>query len=121
MFPVELPSPRHSLFLPLISCWGWGTWRRAWRQFDPSASGYSKLQRDAGLRDRFNLDGSYDYFSMLKDQIDGRIDSWGVRWLLSVFLKDGLVLYPAQSLVQNVGVDGSGSHGRGSRESAEGA
>jgi hypothetical protein len=113
MFPVELQSARDSLFLPLISCWGWGTWQRAWRQFDPSASGYSKLQRDADLRHRFNLSGGYDYFGMLKDQVDGRIDSWGVRWLLSVFLKDGLVLYPAQSLVQNIGVDGSGSHGQG--------
>jgi len=113
MFPVPTESASDALFLPLISCWGWGTWQRAWSQFDPSAPGFNRLERDPELRARFNLDGNYDYFGMLKDQVEGRIDSWGVRWLLSVFLKGGLVLYPSRSLVQNVGVDGSGTHGAG--------
>ncbi len=113
MFPVVTESPSDGLFLPLISCWGWGTWQRAWSQFDPSAAGYMQLERDPELRARFNLDGNYDYFGMLRDQIEGRIDSWGVRWLLSVFLKSGVVLYPRVSLVQNVGIDGSGTHGAG--------
>jgi GT2 family glycosyltransferase len=113
MFPVPMASASDALFLPLISCWGWATWQRAWRQFDPSATGFNRLERDPELRARFNLDGNYDYFGMLKDQVEGRIDSWGVRWLLSVFLKGGLVLYPSRSLVQNVGVDGSGTHGTG--------
>jgi hypothetical protein len=113
MFPVAPEISSDGLFLPLISCWGWGTWQRAWSQFDPTAAGFSRLERDPELRARFNLDGSYDYFGMLKDQVEGRIDSWGVRWLLSVFLKGGLVLYPRRSLVQNVGVDGSGTHGAG--------
>jgi hypothetical protein len=113
MFPVAMELSSDGLFLPLISCWGWGTWQRAWSQFDPSAAGFSRLARDPELRARFNLDGNYDYFGMLKDQVEGKIDSWGVRWLLSVFLKGGLVLYPTRSLVQNIGVDGSGTHGAG--------
>jgi hypothetical protein len=115
MFPVEADILSDGLFLPLISCWGWATWQRAWTQFDTSAVGYDRLKRDPQLRARFNLDGCYDYFGMLKDQIEGRVDSWGVRWLLSVFLKDGLVLYPQHSLVQNLGVDGSGTHGAGTQ------
>lgn len=113
MFPVPAQPSSDGLFLPLISCWGWGTWQRAWSQFDTSAAGYAQLERDHELRARFNLDGKYDYFGMLKDQVEGKIDSWGVRWLLSVFLKGGLVLYPSSSLVQNAGVDGSGTHGAG--------
>jgi hypothetical protein len=113
MFPVVTGSPSGGLFLPLISCWGWGTWQRAWSQFDPTAAGYARLVDDLDLRDRFNLHGNYDYFGMLRDQIEGRVDSWGVRWLLSVFLKGGVVLYPRRSLVQNVGIDGTGTHGMG--------
>ena len=113
MFPVATDETLHGLFLPVISCWGWGTWQRAWTQFDRSAAGYVALERDPVLRMRFNLGGHYEYFGMLKDQVEGRIDSWAVRWLLSVFLKDGLVLYPRKSLVQNAGVDGTGTHGRG--------
>jgi hypothetical protein len=113
MFPIAPAATHESLFLPLISCWGWATWRRAWRHFDRTAAGYAALQRDAGLRNRFNLGGAYDYFGMLQSQIEGKIDSWGVLWLLSVFMLNGLVLYPRHSLVQNAGVDGSGSHGLG--------
>ncbi|WP_171015159.1 glycosyltransferase family A protein [Methylocystis sp. B8] len=113
MFPVMAETSSDGLFLPLISCWGWATWQREWSQFEPSATGYKQLERDPRLRARFNLDGNYDYFGMLKDQIDGKIDSWGVRWLLSVFLKGGVVLYPRTSLVQNVGIDESGTHGAG--------
>jgi hypothetical protein len=113
MFPVVTEPRSDGLFLPLISCWGWGTWQRAWSQFDLSDAGYRRLARDPDMRAHFNLDGNYDYFGMLKDQIEGKIDSWGVRWLLSVYLKDGLVFYPRRSLVQNVGIDGSGTHGVG--------
>lgn len=113
MFPVSTQSSSDGLFLPLISCWGWGTWQRAWCHFDPSAVGYVQLEHDPELRARFNLEGHYDYFGMLRDQIEGKIDSWGVRWLLSVFLQGGLVLYPPSSLVQNIGVDGTGTHGAG--------
>ncbi|KIF66084.1 hypothetical protein HY68_37795 [Streptomyces sp. AcH 505] len=115
MFPVEAEGSSDGLFLPLISCWGWATWQRAWTQFDTSVAGYDRLKRDPQLRARFNLDNCYDYFGMLRDQIEGRIDSWGIRWLLSVFLKGGLILYPQHSLVQNVGIDGSGTHGAGTQ------
>lgn len=113
MFPIDSGASSDSLFLPLISCWGWATWRNAWRKFDANATGYAALECDANLRDRFNLGGAYDYFGMLQSQVDGGIDSWGVLWLLSVFMQKGLVLYPRRSLVENAGVDGSGSHGLG--------
>jgi hypothetical protein len=51
---------------------------------------------------------------MLEQQRAGRLDSWGVIWNLSVFAKDGLVLCPRQSLVSNVGFDGTGTHTVGS-------
>jgi hypothetical protein len=43
----------------------------------------------------------------------GKIDSWGIRWQLSLFARGGLVLYPRDSLVYNSGVDASGTHGSG--------
>jgi hypothetical protein len=47
---------------------------------------------------------------MLKDQIDGKVDSWAIRWYASAFIKDKLTLYPSRSLVKNIGMDGSGTH-----------
>jgi len=47
---------------------------------------------------------------MLKDQIKGKNDSWAIRWHLSAFLKNKLVLYPGKSLIENIGHDNSGEH-----------
>jgi hypothetical protein len=111
MYPGEFGGPGDSLFLPTISCWGWSTWKRAWNKYDPAMTGYEVLKRDRKLRHRFDLGGAYDYFDMLEAQAAGKIDSWGIRWYLNVFLLNGLVLYPSQSMVCNTGVDGSGRHG----------
>lgn len=48
---------------------------------------------------------------MLEDQIRGKNNSWAIRWYASAFLKNKLTLYPKNSFVKNIGVDGSGTHG----------
>lgn len=113
MFPVDVPCSDDAFFLPFVSSWGWATWDRAWRKFDADATGYAQLKWDAARRKAFDMNGAYDYFSMLEAQLAGTVDSWAIRWNLSVFMNDGLVLYPKQSLVENTGFDGSGVHTRG--------
>lgn len=114
MFDVpELKCTSSALFLPFTVSWGWATWKRAWNQFDPLATGWEALRADKGLCRRFNLDGTYDYATMLLRQMAGLRDSWAVRWYWSVFKANGLVLFPPVSLVRNTGFDGSGTHGRG--------
>lgn len=114
MFDVpELKTSASALFLPFTVSWGWATWKRAWDQFDPRASGWEALRTDTNLHRRFNLDGTYDYGTMLVRQMEGLRDSWAVRWYWTVFKANGLVLFPPVSLVSNTGFDGSGTHGRG--------
>jgi Glycosyl transferase family 2 len=108
MFPVDLPVQPDALFLSFISSWGWATWSRAWQHFDPLAQGYGKLLADQALRRKFDLDGHYRYFRMLQAQQQGKAESWAIRWYLSVFLRQGLALYPRKTMVQNLGFDGSG-------------
>ena len=47
---------------------------------------------------------------MLKDQVLGKNDSWAIRWDAVNFINNKLCLYPGESLVQNIGFDGSGIH-----------
>jgi len=114
MFDVpEFADRSQALFLPLTVSWGWATWKRAWNCFDPAAAGWDALRRDRALRRRFNLENAYDYATMLERQMAGQSDSWAVRWYWSVFQARGLVLFPPVSLTSNIGMDGSGTHGRG--------
>jgi hypothetical protein len=108
MFPANLRTPEDAIFLPFITSWGWATWARAWRHYDPLARNYGRLAGDPSLRKRFDLEGHYPYFRMLQAQQQGRIDSWAIRWYLSVFFRQGLALYPKNSMVRNLGFDGTG-------------
>jgi hypothetical protein len=108
MFPVNLELEEDALFLPFTSSWGWATWERAWRIFDATGVGYQRLVEDQSLRRRFDLNGKYGYLRMLGSQLRGETDSWAIRWYLSVFLMNGLTLYPKKTLVGNFGFDGSG-------------
>lgn len=110
MFPVVGRLPE-TFFLKDPGCWGWATWKRAWDLFDPDgAAQWAEICR-LGRTKEFDLDGSYDYSGMLKDRIAGKNQSWAVLWYATAFLRGKLALYPGRSLVQNIGFDGSGTHG----------
>lgn len=110
MFDMELNIHEDALFLPFTTSWGWATWANAWESFDEQALGIQLLRKSKDLRKNFDLDNRYPYFKMLESQQSGKTQSWAIRWYLSVFLKQGLVLFPRKSLVKNIGFDGSGEN-----------
>lgn len=110
MFPIKFKSETDAVFFPIANSQGWATWQRAWKDFDREMKGYEELKKDAALRKRFDLDGSYPYFEMCEAQKEGKVDSWAIRWYLSVFMKGGLGLFPVKSLLENIGFDPEGTH-----------
>jgi hypothetical protein len=113
-YPVKRQVPE-TFFLRGADCWGWATWERAWRYFEPDGTKLLRELLDRRLETVFDLDGAYGFTQMLRDQISGRNDSWAVRWHASCFLRGKLTLYPRRSLVYNFGHDGSGTHGGSTR------
>jgi hypothetical protein len=99
-----------TFFLRGAECWGWATWRRAWKGFNSDAHRLLKTLRDKDLTGAFNLDGGYNYTGLLTQQIAGKVDSWAIRWRASAFIGDGLCLWPGRSLIKNIGHDRSGEH-----------
>jgi hypothetical protein len=110
MFPIEFDNETDAIFLPFITSWGWATWQRAWKLFDPNMSSYDQIRNNKKLKYAFNLYGSYNYSDMMDAQMRGEIDSWAIRWYMTTFLNNGLTLYPVKTLVENMGFDGSGVH-----------
>ena len=109
IFPRRIRSDSDAVMLPMTTTYGWATWKRAWDHFDVTMSGRTKLAADPALRRRFDLDGAYPYWEMLENQVKGQVDSWGIKWYLSVFMHDGLVVFPTQTLVAHE-FDGTGTH-----------
>ena len=114
MFNLVIKVKTDGVFLPFTNSIGWGTWQRAWDSLDSKMSGYEIVKENKDLRKKFNLEGAYNFFDMLEAQLKGKIDSWAIRWYLSVFLVEGLVLYPKHSLIKHIGFDSSATHCKGS-------
>lgn len=112
MHDVNLSNSFDCTLLPHTTSWGWATWKRAWDHYDEAMKGSHLVLSDKRLKKRFDLMGSYPYSQMIQAQRAGKIDSWAIRWYLSVFLRDGLVVHPKKTLVSNSGFDRSGTHGR---------
>ncbi len=109
MFPVS-KKLQNAFFLPWFACWGWATWKRSWNAFEPNSLKLLKeIEKERKIKD-FNFNNSYDFYGLLQAQNEGRVNSWAIRWFASIFLKQGLTFYPPGSLVQNIGIDGSGTH-----------
>ena len=108
-YPVDTELPE-TFFLRGADCWGWATWSRAWHRFQPDAAVLVRQLETGGLERPFDLDGSYPFMKMLRDNSSGQNDSWAIRWHASAFLDGALTLYPGKSLVWNSGLDGSGTH-----------
>ena len=49
----------------------------------------------------------------------GKINTWCIFFYATMFLNNGLCLYPTKSLVRNIGHDGSGTHCATSSEYTE--
>lgn len=105
--PFLLPD---TFFLKGADCWGWGTWKRAWSLIERDGSKLKEQLKNSNLIYKFDLEGSYPYYKMLCDQIEGKNNSWAIRWHASMFLQNMYSLYPKKSLVENIGLDNSGTH-----------
>ena len=92
-------------FIKGADCWGWGTWKRAWKKFNPDGNELLNKIKYLNLEKKFNLNNSFNYFKMLKDQVEAKNNSWAIRWHASMFLQNMLTLYPKISLVQNNGTE----------------
>ena len=109
MFPVEGRLPQ-AFFYREATCWGWATWARAWSFFEPDGRKILAHINERGLEGQFDVNGMMFFSEILKKQIQGRVDSWAIRWYGSIFVQGGLALHPAKSFVQNLGFDGTGVH-----------
>ena len=67
-------------------------------------------QFDRKMIAEFSIDHTMNFWRQMRQFKAGKNNSWAIRWYASIFLKNGVALHPSQSLVNNIGHDGSGIH-----------
>lgn len=98
-----------TFFYRAATSWGWATWQRAWKYFNPDIDDLMSRFDDKKIN-RFSIDGTMNFWKQMQQFKAGKNNSWAIRWYASIFLQNGLTLNPTQSLVNNIGHDGTGIH-----------
>ena len=93
-----------TILLPFTNVWGWATWSEKWGLLDPSPVELELMRNNNFVKSRFNL-ADYDFVHMFENK-----KSWAIKWYFKVFSYNGLNVFPTQSLVVNIGFDGSGEN-----------
>ena len=104
------PALPDTFLIRWTGSWGWATWDRAWKHFNTNGKELLQELENRHLTYTFDFNGKYGYTRMLRRQIEGKNNSWAIRWNASLFLKGILSLNVGHSLVQNEGFDGSGTN-----------
>jgi len=108
IYPIK--GLQHDFFIRGADCWGWATWLRAWQFFEPDGQKLLKIVESSPDYANDNFSIKCGYIQMLRDQIEGKNNSWAIRWYFSALVNEMYCLYPAESYVNNIGLDNSGTH-----------
>lgn len=110
-FPINISSNyKYDIyFSPRASSWGWATWKNRWEKVDWNINDFDEFVSNKTLVNEFNRGGN-DLTRMLRNQVNGKIDSWAIRWSYAHFKNNAYCVYPVKSKVQNIGTDSSGFH-----------
>jgi hypothetical protein len=91
-------------------CWGWGSWRRAWSQYDASLTTWPAF-RDEGLLEGLGNRRFQRYWTrILNATARGEIDTWDFAWTYSHWKAGMLSCVPDRCLVRNAGFGPNATH-----------
>jgi predicted SAM-dependent methyltransferase len=109
-------TPHSYFFSKYFLCWGWATWRRAWRSFDSSLGQWPAWRQSGGLKAFAESPEEERYWARLFDaESRGELDSWATAFAFASFKSGGLQVIPSVNLVSNIGFGGQATHTTRSR------
>jgi len=88
---------------------GWATWVDRWNLVDWEIKDYHQFVNDPRQQKQFNRGGK-DLTGMLNSQMEGKINSWAIRFSYAHFKQGMYSVCPRHSYVNNIGHDGTGTH-----------
>lgn len=98
-----------TLLLPLFCGWGTGYHRENFRKIESNSNVARRILDDWRLFIKANI-LIPGIASPLWEMARGRLHAWDVDCFLYMLERDLLLLYPKNSLVKNIGFDGTGLH-----------
>ena len=109
--PIKIPEDyKKDVFLMgRGSSYAWGTWKDRGDLVDWDVKDFKEFEKDKKAIASFNEYGE-DRFEMLKNQVEGNMNSWAIRFSYAMWKHNMFAVLPCKTRVENIGFDGSGVH-----------
>ena len=92
-------------------CWGWASWRRAWKFYDGDILFWPEWQKSREWKRKLPDRVERQYWRQIFDSVyRGEINSWAYPWTASIWYQGGLTATPNVNLVSNIGFGVEGTH-----------
>lgn len=111
--PIQIPSTYQydAFFLGRMSAWGCSMTKDRYDSVrEITREEFDEFAANKKLSRAFVEAGGEDLLVMLKDVAYGSLEAWDVRCMYTQFMKNQYTVYPTQSLILNIGFDGTGMH-----------
>lgn len=105
--PIKISGKNKNFFAFRPSVWGFGTWRRTWIECKEFMKNSNQLNFNYKFKKNLLKHGHDLHIALGKNLINEQ-STFGVWWAVNIIIKKGLNLYPFETLVTNIGFDGSG-------------
>jgi hypothetical protein len=105
----EHRNDKDAFFIKNMNCWGWGTWRNRWDKLIVDPNFFYKKMNKKDI-ENFNLSNSINNWSQLMRNKNKTLKTWAIYWNATIFYYKGLCLNPKISMINNIGMDGSGTN-----------
>lgn len=114
--PIRTTENLDVYFTGRGSSWGWAIWKNRWEKIDWAMKDYDEFTKDKAAQKRFNRNGS-DLTKLLRLQMEGKRNSWAIRWSYAQFKLNTYTVFPVVSKVANDGFGGLATHTAGLHQS----
>jgi len=91
--------------------WGWATWARAWKGFDPKMPWWRGRRELLWLWREFGaLQPAMGWYNTVRHVRKGKLSSWAIPWMLRQWKRGALAVCPERNLVTNIGFGDGATH-----------
>jgi hypothetical protein len=102
-------------FARIQHCWGWASWRLAWKQYRFDIKGLDAFIAGKNIDKIFKRKCDRQYWlHIFKEMEQHKIDTWDYQWTYTIFQNNGVCINPSENLISNIGFDGDATHTTGS-------
>lgn len=111
VFCERFQIPTTYAFSNYCACWGWATWRRAWKNMDFSMEWRKEPDAVNVLMNRGLDQREKRHWLFQLNEIDHQtVSAWDWQWYFTVAKENQLCIFPRVNLVTNIGNDANATH-----------